>query len=142
MLTRRPFTQTAIRLTIASIVGSLLAFAPTPSRAEADVLPPRPHSIAGQSGGNSYTNDCGYVSDTASYTFRLPEATSDLSVTVASTAIGADMTLTIQGPDGRMCLDDTNTSLMPSYEGSWPAGEYQVWVGDWGDSQPFTLTFD
>jgi len=141
MLTRRPFTQTATRLAIASIVGSLM-FAPIPSHAEVEALPALPHSVTGQSGGNSYTNDCGYVSDVASYAFRLTEATSDLSATVSSSAIGADMTLTIKGPDGRICLDDTNTGLMPSHEGSWPAGDYQVWVGDWGDSQPFTLTFD
>jgi hypothetical protein len=142
MLTRRQLTKTATRLAIVPIVGGLMLFAPTPSPAEADVLPPLPHTVTGQSGGNSYTNDCGYVSDVASYSFSLTEATSSLSATVSSNAIGADMTLTIKGPDGRMCLDDTGASLMPSYDGSWPAGDYQVWVGDWGDSQPFTLTFD
>jgi hypothetical protein len=141
MLTKRQLTQAATLLTLTPLLGGLMLFVPTSSRAEADVLPPLPHTIQGQSGGNSYSNDCGYVGDAANYTFRLSQATSNLSASVTSSAIGADMTLTIKGPDGRTCLDDTNASLMPSYSGPWPAGEYQIWVGDWGDSQPFSLTF-
>jgi hypothetical protein len=141
MLTKRQLTQAATLLTLTPMLGGLMLFAPTANRAGAEVLPPLPHTVEGRSGGNSYTNDCGYVGDTANYTFHLSQATSDLSASVTSTAIGADMTLTIKGPDGRTCLDDTNASLMPSYDGPWPAGEYQVWVGDWGDSQPFSLTF-
>lgn len=39
-----------------------------------------------------------------------------------------DLTLVIEGPDGRRCNDDFE-GLNPGIEGAWPAGRYAVYVG-------------
>ena len=146
MLKRRSNTKSKTSSTTAQILtasallcGAMLAL-PTPSLAAEELNPPT--TVSGRSGGDAYTNDCGFTSAGETYAFTLSAATSNLSATVSSSAAAADMTLTIHGPDGRTCVDDTSGGLMPSYDGPWPAGDYRVWVGDWGDSQPFDLKFE
>jgi len=107
-----------------------------------EVLSQFPHVIEGRSGGSTYNNDCGYISGDPVYTFRLTQPMGEmLAIVETPEAAGADMTLMLEGPDGRVCVDDTGTSLMPEYGGTWSAGEYRVWVGDWGDSRNFSLQF-
>lgn len=47
----------------------------------------------------------------------------------ASVQAEGDVTLLVSGPDGTYCSDDVN-GAMPEIHGSWPAGTYYFWIGD------------
>lgn len=90
---------------------------------------PDPQIGNGYSGGPRQTNDCGFVDTTNApdHVVQLYQPFNFLRATVQSQG---DVTLLIEGPDGRYCSDDAN-GLMPEIAGYWPAGTYNVWIGDW-----------
>ena len=104
------------------------------------VLPPRfnpdPVTGTGVSGGPEFTNDCGYIDTTPDHIVTVTNGFSYLRAYVDSPG---DVTLLVTGPDGRFCRDDVN-GLLPVLYGSWPPGTYNIWVGDWNNSNfPYTL---
>lgn len=56
------------------------------------------------------------------------DAYSDAWVSVTG-PVGSDLTLVIDGPSGRTCVDD-GTDANPTFNGTLAAGTYNVWVGD------------
>lgn len=89
---------------------------------------PEPVSGSGLSGGSRQTADCGFV-DAANAPDHVINVTQPFSFLRAHVEAEGDVTLLIEGPDGRFCSDDVN-GLMPEISGSWPAGTYRVWIGD------------
>lgn len=88
---------------------------------------PNPAMGTGLSGGRQETNDCGYID--AEAPDHVVTLTRPFQFLRASVEAEGDVTLLIVGPDGRSCSDDAN-GLMPEVSGAWPAGTYQIWVGD------------
>ncbi|NEQ97731.1 MAG: hypothetical protein F6K30_13600 [Cyanothece sp. SIO2G6] len=90
---------------------------------------PDPQTGSGLSGGPRYTEDCGFIDsvDAPDHVIQLNESFDFLRAQASS---NSDITLVIVGPDGRYCSDDAN-GLMPEISGYWPAGTYEVWIGDW-----------
>lgn len=126
--------NSAVALTVGLMTTGLVAgFAP---QAKADYqsftlspgFMPDPQVGTGLSGGPRSTPDCGWVdsANAPDHVVRLPQAFSYLRAHVQSQG---DVTLLIEGPDGRFCSDDVN-GLMPEISGYWPAGTYNVWIGD------------
>ena len=91
---------------------------------------PDPVIGTGQSSGPRFTNDCGYVDTVPDHVVTVTQRFDYMRAHVVS---GGDVTLLIQGPNGRFCSDDAN-GLLPALAGPWPPGEYQIWIGDWGQS--------
>lgn len=89
---------------------------------------PDPQVGTGLSGGTRSTSDCGYV-DSANAPDHVVTLTRSFDFLRASVEASGDVTLLITGPDGRFCSDDAN-GLMPEISGYWPAGTYNVWIGD------------
>lgn len=89
---------------------------------------PDPQIGTGMSGGVRSTSDCGYVdsADAPDHVLTVNEGFSYLRAYVEAPG---DVTLLVEGPDGRYCSDDVN-GLMPEISGSWPAGTYRIWIGD------------
>ncbi len=102
---------------------------------------PDPQVGTGVSGGTRSTADCGYV-DQADAPDHIVQLTQDFSFLRAAVEAQGDVTLLIEGPDGRFCSDDVN-GLMPEISGFWPAGTYNVWIGDFvgnsAGSYPYSL---
>ncbi|MEB3357565.1 MAG: hypothetical protein VKK04_12630 [Synechococcales bacterium] len=90
---------------------------------------PDPQVGTGYSGGPRQTADCGFVgpSNTPDHVLQLLEPFSFLHALVEAPG---DVTLLIEGPDGRRCVDDADGNL-PEVVGGWSAGTYQIWIGDW-----------
>ena len=89
--------------------------------------------VAGVSGGDRATPDCGYVRgvDQPNHVVTLTQPFNFLQ---ASTQAEGDITLLIETPSGRLiCSDDVN-GLMPEISGEAPAGTYKLWIGDYGDA--------
>ncbi|MDC0831795.1 hypothetical protein CKA32_003967 [Geitlerinema sp. FC II] len=99
---------------------------------------PDPYPVTGTSGGEQYSQDCGYISGLPNFTVTLNEEFSNLRLFVESEA---DVTLLVETPSERLCSDDVS-ERMPELSGRWVPGEYYIWVGDWGNSGDFTLYFD
>lgn len=89
---------------------------------------PDPLTSTGVSGGPDRTEDCGNIDRTPDHTVTLTRPFSFLRMYAES---DGDTTLVVQGPFGRVCSDDDGPGLTPEIAREWPAGEYQVWVGDW-----------
>ena len=94
---------------------------------------PDPAIGTGLSGGGRATNDCGYV-DAANAPDHVVTLTRPFQFLRASVEAEGDVTLLITGPEGRYCSDDAN-GLMPEVSGFWPAGTYQIWIGDFVDGR-------
>lgn len=90
---------------------------------------PDPQVGTGHSGGDRVTSDCGNV-DTASAPDHVVYLSTNFSFLRAAVNSPGDVTLLVEGPGGRICSDDVN-GLMPEISGSWSAGTYNVWIGDW-----------
>lgn len=90
---------------------------------------PNPEVVRGRSGGIRSTPDCGYVKSASApdYVVTLTKPFTSLK---ASVQASGDVTLLIEGPNGRVCSDDVN-GLMPEVSGSALAGTYRVWIGDY-----------
>jgi hypothetical protein len=95
-----------------------------------------PASIQGRSGGSQATGSCGNIAQAPNVEINL---TSSTYLKLNAQAAG-DPTLYIKGPLN-FCVLNSASGLSTS--GQWPAGLYQVYVGDrQGGTQPFTLSID
>lgn len=126
-------------LSACAMVTGLVISAPQPAKADyqsfnlAPGFMPDPQVGTGLSGGTRATNDCGFV-DSANAPDHVVTLTRPFEYLRAHVQADGDVTLLIEGPDGRFCSDDVN-GLMPEISGYWPAGTYSVWIGDFmGDS--------
>ncbi len=88
---------------------------------------PDPLASTGLSGGPIRTDDCGNIDAAPDHVITLSQPFAYLRVYAVSSG---DVTMVVQGPFGRVCSDDA-IGLMPAVARQWPAGTYQVWVGDW-----------
>jgi hypothetical protein len=140
----------ATALTAAFVTAGLLICSAVQARADFKALnlepgfTPNPEILKGLSGGVRETPDCGYVkaADTPDAVVTLTKPFTALKASVQATG---DVTMLIEGPNGRICSDDVN-GLMPEISGAAPAGTYRVWIGDYvgkadeGFSYQITLT--
>jgi hypothetical protein len=125
----------ATALTAAFVTAGLLICSAVQARADFKALNlepgfmPNPEVIKGLSGGTRETPDCGYVkaADTPDAVVTLTQPFAALKASVQATG---DVTMLIEGPNGRICSDDVN-GLMPEISGAAPAGTYRVWIGDY-----------
>jgi hypothetical protein len=122
----------ATALTAAFVTAGLLICSSVQAKAEFKALSLTPGfaqmpEMTGRSGGASETPDCGYIKATPDYVVTLTKPFTALRASVQS---AGDVTLLIEGPNGRICSDDVN-DLMPEVSGAAPAGTYRVWVGDY-----------
>jgi hypothetical protein len=130
------FKQSAIVLSVCTLsCGAVLGMAQTvqaddyESFALSPGFVPDPQVGTGASGGPRQTTDCGFV-DTANAPDHVVYLYEPFNFLRAYVQSSGDVTLLIEGPDGRFCSDDVN-GLMPEISGFWPAGTYNVWIGDW-----------
>jgi hypothetical protein len=122
-------------LTAGFVTAGLLLCSAIQARADFKALSlepgftPNPEVIRGLSGGTRATPDCGYVkaADAPDYVVTL---TKPFTALKASVQASGDVTMLIEGPNGRVCSDDVN-GLMPEISGSALAGTYNVWIGDY-----------
>lgn len=124
----------AAALTAGFVTAGLLVSSAVPAKANFKALSLVPGftpdlEVKGRSGGTHATPDCGYVksANTPDYVVTLAQPFTSLKASVQ--AVG-DVTLLIEGPNGRICSDDVN-GLMPEVSGSALAGTYQIWIGDY-----------
>ncbi len=132
-------TVSAIALAMGLVIGSAQqARADYQSFGLSPGFMPDPQVGSGYSGGSRQTSDCGFVDsfDAPDHVVQLYQPFSFLRASVQSQG---DVTLLIEGPDGRYCSDDAN-GLMPEISGYWPAGTYSIWIGDW-DQSGYRYTF-
>lgn len=88
---------------------------------------PDPLTSTGVSGGPTQTPDCGNIDGTPDHEITITQDFASLRMHVESQG---DVTLLVEGPFGRVCSDDV-VGLLPEIQRDFPAGTYQVWVGDW-----------
>lgn len=106
-----------------------------------------PQALIGMSGGNidasqlgmTATGPCaGFIAGTPDFAMTLA---GDFPYLVVAVEGSGDATLVVQGPDGIFCNDDA-VGLHPVLAGSWLAGTYYIWVGEYGQtSAPFNIYF-
>ncbi|MFE4106019.1 hypothetical protein [Almyronema epifaneia] len=102
---------------------------------------PNPVRGQGQSGGTVWRDDCGYV-NTNDAPDHILELTADFSALRVSVVSPGDVTLFMrrQGTSETKCVDDSNGTLLPEFVGTWPAGRYHIWIGDWdGEFYPYEI---
>lgn len=125
----------AATVSVLAISSGIAISLPQPARADYQSFgltpgfTPDPQIGTGYSGGSRSTDDCGFV-DSANSPDHVVQLNQPFSFLRASVNAPGDVTLLIEGPDGRYCSDDAN-GLMPEIAGYWPAGTYSVWIGDW-----------
>jgi hypothetical protein len=133
-MTMNMLQRSAAILAACALSTGALATAIQPARADyqsftlAPGFTPDPQIGTGLSGGSYRTPDCGFT-DLPSAPDHVLTVTRPFSFLRASVQAGGDVTLLIDGPDGRFCSDDVN-GLMPEISGYWPAGTYYIWIGD------------
>lgn len=112
---------------------------------------PDPKTVSGRSGGSvdasqygstSHGPCRGMISVNPDHVMTLTAAFNYLEVTATAQN---DTTMVIHGPDGYRCNDDDpGRGLNPGIRGSWPAGQYRIWIGTYGtgstDNHPYTLS--
>jgi len=133
--------NSAIALTTCALSAGIVFGLPQQAKAQdygsfslAPGFQPDPQMGTGLSGGGRSTSDCGYV-DSADAPDHVLTVTEDFSYLRAVVEAPGDVTLLVEGPDGRFCSDDVN-GLMPEISGYWPTVTYQIWIGDFaGPSQ-------
>jgi hypothetical protein len=97
---------------------------------------PDPRVGSGTSGGTEDSGDCGEIDSTPDHLMTL---TRDFDFLQISVEAPGDTTLLIEKPNGeRVCSDDTR-GVLPEVSGSYPAGRYKIWVGDWGNSYEYQI---
>lgn len=100
---------------------------------------PDPAQGTGVSGGPTET-ECGYVAEDPDHVMTLYSDFSYLRIN-AEAWNGGDITLMIQRPDGEFICSDDVYGLQPEVTGyDVMAGTYYIWVGDWGESDNYTLS--
>ncbi|WP_038026040.1 hypothetical protein [Synechococcus sp. PCC 7336] len=98
---------------------------------------PDPAVGTGMSGGTVNTGDCGYIDTTPDHVLTVTKPFQYLKAYVDAPG---DVTLLVTGPDGRFCRDD-EVGLLPQLWGTWPAGTYQIWIGDFVGSGSGTYPY-
>ncbi|MDJ0702320.1 MAG: hypothetical protein QNJ46_03490 [Leptolyngbyaceae cyanobacterium MO_188.B28] len=93
---------------------------------------PNPVVGSGQSGGDRWIEGCGYVNpeDAPDHVLELTGNFEHLEIGVVA---DGDLTLVMKQVETgeTKCVDDSTDSLLPEFAGTWPAGTYHLWVGDW-----------
>lgn len=98
-----------------------------------------PTTVQGRSGGNQSTGNCGTIAQAPNVEINLSQPT----YLKLSAQVGGDPTLYIQGPLNLCVLDDKMSANGLETSGRWPAGVYQIYVGDrQGGSHPFNLAIE
>lgn len=97
---------------------------------------PDPRLGTGTSGGTENGGNCGEIDNTPDHLLTL---TRDFDFLRISVEASGDITLLVEKPNGeRVCSDDTQ-GILPEVSGKYPAGQYKIWVGDWGSSYEYQL---
>ncbi|MGK7928612.1 MAG: hypothetical protein AB4290_25815 [Spirulina sp.] len=110
-----------------AIVVSLLYAGVT--LAETIAIRPQPNynkTLSGRSGGSVATQDCGFIANSPNHVITLDTDIDSMEIKIQ--VEGGEPTLLIDGPDGRFCTRAIDGEA--AIEGLWPAGLYQVMVGD------------
>jgi hypothetical protein len=128
---------TAIALITGTLTLGIIVGVSSPTQADdyetLSITPgfvPDPVVGTGLSGGSRYTADCGYVNrnapdhilyveDDFDYLRLYIEASDDVTLLMENEATGETI-----------CIDDSDDSLLPEYEGYFQEGTYRVWIGD------------
>lgn len=102
---------------------------------------PDPAVLTGQSGGSvnasSLNGACiGQVDSTPDHTVTLQDSFSYLRFDASSSG---DTSLVIRGPNGTYYCNDDTVGLNPRVDGSFSAGDYEVYVGQVGESARYRL---
>ena len=117
--------------------GAMMA---SPQAAQADYetfslapgFEPNPSVGQGQSGGDRWIEGCGYINseDSPDHVLKLTDNFDYLEIGIVSEG---DLTLVMKQVETgeTKCVDDSNGTLLPEFVGTWPAGTYHLWVGDW-----------
>ncbi|AZB72297.1 hypothetical protein [Synechococcus elongatus] len=95
--------------------------------------------MSGVSGGNR-ASDCGYISDRPNEQVTIsPQYVEQSGYLRISVSAAGNPTLLIEGPSGRLCSMGQG-GRSPQHVGVWPAGVYNIYVGDrQGQSHPYQL---
>ena len=98
---------------------------------------PDPHVVTGTSGGSvnatSVNPSCrGWIARVPDHLFTASGAFNNLRVMVNS---AQDTTLVVRKPDGTFVCDDDSEGMNPMVTGSFPPGQYRVWVGSYQQGQ-------
>ena len=154
-----------LRSTTAASIGGGTAAAPgtaptptpTPSAGGTSLVQlrpgfmPDPHTATGTAGGpmaarqltGNAQNCRGHLPNTPQHTLMAQAAFPRLRVLVNSGTV--DTSLVIRTPNGQwFCDDDGGEGFNPMFEGAFPQGTYQVWVGTYSSSAPpapYTIGF-
>lgn len=93
---------------------------------------PDPATATGTAGGptdaSTLQPDCrGYIATTPNHVLTATGAFANLRIVVNGG--NADLTLVVQGPDGRYLCNDDSDGLHPMVQGAFSAGEYRIFVG-------------
>ncbi len=136
------FRSVAIALSAGIVTTSMMAIASPPVSAQPSeyesfqLTPgflPDPQMGRGLSGGGLAIRPFSNCSITTYINANRPDhiltVISSFDFLRASVEADGDVTLVIDGPNGRLCSDDVN-GLQPEISGSWPSGTYYIWIGD------------
>lgn len=98
---------------------------------------PDPHVVEGTSGGavqaSTWSSGCaGWVSQTPDHILNAQGSFNTMRVLARSSE---DTTLVIQKPDGNYLCNDDTEGRNPIIAGSFPPGNYKVWVGSYRQGQ-------
>lgn len=105
---------------------------------------PDPHQVQVVAGGSidasSIDNTCvGLIADAPDYRLQYGAGGAQLFIGVTS---AADTTLVVNGPDGSWYCDDDSNGLNPLVGGAGPdAGQYDIWIGTYGDDTAAATLF-
>lgn len=103
---------------------------------------PDPVIGTGLSGGSRNSGDCGYVDtlDAPDHTLYIDESFDYLRLYVDAPG---DVTLLMESETTgeSICVDDSNGSLLPEFSGAWPAGTYNIWIGDFENNPSGTYRY-
>lgn len=97
---------------------------------------PDPRLGSGTSGGTEDGGGCGEIDSTPDHLMILSRDFDFLQISVEAPG---DITLLVEKPDGELVCSDDTLGVLPEVSGSYPAGRYKIWVGDWGNSYEYQI---
>jgi hypothetical protein len=98
---------------------------------------PDPQTGSGTSGGSENSPNCGEIDSEPDHFLELAGNFEFLRISVSAPG---DVTLLLEKPNGeQVCADDANGGILPDVSGTYPAGMYKIWVGDWGNSYDYEI---
>ena len=103
---------------------------------------PDPVVGTGLSGGSRNVGDCGYV-DTAEAPDHQINVVEDMDYLRLYVDAPGDVTLLMESETTgeQICIDDSNETLLPDFASSWPAGTYNIWIGDFENNPGGTYRY-